>query len=130
MRLLTAAAHAATALDRYNKQYSHRYSTDWRLADGRKPKSIADELAALPVPVDPAEVERVIGNDGWSYPQCDMCEERVDAVAQFERSGESHLSICKRCVAVADRLLKSPELAGTSIFDNEWTPEEILAREG
>lgn len=47
------------------------------------------------------EIDDAIGNTSWTILRCDECAKYVDAVAEFDISGEYTHAICVKCLAKA-----------------------------
>lgn len=99
MRALTAMELAATAAERWHRQYAD-YDADWRFYDGTTKGSVEEALKAAPRHTP--EVIAEIINPGWAYPKCDVCSKDKWVVVNYARdfSDETH-SICLDCLRTA-----------------------------
>lgn len=107
MKIITRQSLANEAAARWTTQYrgSARYPTD------PDKLAIAGQLAALPAPVDPNEVERIIGNTSWTTPPaCNVCGDRKPTVIEVgeEPDYESRTAyLCLECVRTMAALANS-----------------------
>lgn len=92
----------AAAPSRWAKQYAeYRFTGDTRKAE------ITNELRALPVDeVTKENVDRIIGNKGWTILTCDQCQQDSEAVANFDYWSEHSVSVCLDCLKKAQRLIR------------------------
>lgn len=86
------------------KQYKDRdYAKDpaWRSY------GVLDKLRALGPTPDPEDVDRIIGNNGWSRTFCGECHDyHLDAVLFGE--GYDSFALCKGCLSLAIATLSEP----------------------
>jgi hypothetical protein len=82
-----------------------RWAEQYARGANDRQKEITRLLAALPKPIDGAEVDRIIGNESWTRLECDGCHEDVPAVAHYEY-GDHHLALCAGCLSSGLRGLK------------------------
>lgn len=94
VKILRSKDLAATAADRWEKQYKDCFR------DGKH--AVLEQLRALGASPDPADVDRIIGNDSWTHTFCGECHGRHPEAVVFEEDeyGES-FAVCLGCLSRA-----------------------------
>lgn len=102
MHIITRQLRANGAPLSWRHQYSHSP------ADSRQ-RDIMRQLDAMSLPVDPDEVDRIIGNKSWTdVGSCDECEARPEILVEVgqEPDYESATAcLCRDCLAKAVALI-------------------------
>lgn len=102
--IYTVSDAVASVARRHREQYQG-YDPDDCLADGR---SIVEIQAAIEEAGNDKEaIDAAIGNDSWTTVTCDVCDETVSAVVQFNTGEWRPADICEKCLAQAKTLLRS-----------------------
>lgn len=102
MRPLTAIEVAATAAERFRRQYAD-WSDDDRFADGKSKGDV--NLVFNTQQHTPENVAKAL-NDGWAYPQCSCCGENVSVVVAFKEDwNEDEYRLCHRCLSQATSMI-------------------------
>lgn len=103
MKIITSQSLANGVYARWEEQYD-----GYTFVDGEKKKTIMQSLKNLQAPVDPEEVNRIIGNTSWTTPpSCDVCGKFNGPVIEVgeEPDYESNTAyICLDCVQSVVRL--------------------------
>jgi hypothetical protein len=102
MIILTRQEQADDAPRRWKEQYG---CGRW----GQDKVEIRELLNALPKPVDPNEVDRIIGNTSWTYLACSECRKDAEEVVRVghEPDYESCTAyLCKACAKKAASIFK------------------------
>lgn len=86
--------------DRWRAQYPE---SDRKLARGESVKDIQDALDALKDGADPKEADDIIGNQGWTHPRCECCNEYVQKAAQF--GTDNTVTVCLKCMGIVAKEL-------------------------
>jgi hypothetical protein len=96
MKLITRQILADEAPERFAKVYSKPY-TKWN--------EVIKQLLALPKPVDPDAVDRIIGNKSWTaVPKCHECgTEDHDAVVEVGEEPDYESNTACLCLACAQK---------------------------
>lgn len=108
MQLINRQYNANQAIERWRQQYSNDKHRP--LCDGRTAATIESQLAQLKTPVNPNDVDAIIGNDGWTKADlcCNECGTDCKAVV---RVGEplyyesSTALLCESCLRNALELI-------------------------
>lgn len=114
MHLITRQMLADSAPSRFLSQYGNRTDANHQ---GVKFSVISLALDFLPTPIDPNEVDRIIGNTSWtSVPNCDECGAQelsaVIAIGQESDYDSNTAYICHTCLTSAALMLGSAKLDG------------------
>lgn len=94
-RLVTRRMMANGALARWENQYRH-YEPQYRLNDRRTVDEIHKALVELGDTPNPDDIDKVIGNEGWTRNRCDCCAKEKEVVLIFGQYNDSHI-ICDKC---------------------------------
>lgn len=98
MKIQTRAILAQEAPKRWALQYSHPPVR-------RDQQAITEQLAALKSPIDPDQVDAIIGNKSWTQVHCcSECDERVDVVVEIGQEPDYESStawVCLPCLRAA-----------------------------
>lgn len=101
MKLITRANKASDAPARWLASYHASRSP--------KHQQITAALAKLIAPIDPDEVDRIIGNTSWTTEACDECGTYADPLVQLGQEPDydsSTATICVPCIQKALNLSK------------------------
>ncbi len=102
----TRTALAATAAQRWHATY-HSYKGHGP-GDAERKAAIGRQLDELGPAPDPADVDRIIGNDSWTGTMCDICHRTAGWVAVCRRDDtEQDVEVCDRCTVMLYGVLKS-----------------------
>jgi hypothetical protein len=74
-----------------------RWAEQYARGASDRQKEITRLLAALPKPIDGAEVDRIVGNGSWTRLECNGCNQDAPAVAHYGY-GDYSLSLCAECL--------------------------------
>lgn len=97
MEKLTRQHLAFTTLQRWKEQYA-----DTKML---KHNETQKRLAAIQYSdLTPAKIYEVIGNDSWTYLQCDECETPKEEVMQLH-GGDGNFNICSKCISRANAMI-------------------------
>lgn len=107
MKAITRQKLADEVPRKWEKTYENYKSTTPQ-GDAKK-KEITRQLLALKPPIDPDQVDDIIGNDSWTrMPPCDECEEDKDLIIcctdrqHREDDPEGNvIYLCQQCLANA-----------------------------
>ena len=100
MKIITKQALANGAAERWKDQYAC-------FSKGTNSRGIYEALLALGENPLPYDVNKVIGNNSWTYLSCDECSKEVEVVVQLgeEPDYESATAqICFPCLKKAVKL--------------------------
>lgn len=104
MKIKTRLTLAQEAPKKWAAQYSHSSTRPGQ-------KKITEQLAALELPIDPDQVDAIIGNTSWTeVGRCSECEKRVDVVVEIgeEPDYESMTAwVCLPCLRAAVALAEA-----------------------
>lgn len=99
MRLITRQSEANDAPQRWAVQYSGKGYT-------QEQYEITRTLAALSAPIDPDEVDRIIGNTSWTTPpSCGVCGKFAPAIAEIGEESDYRSSTAHVCRPCAEKAL-------------------------
>jgi hypothetical protein len=104
MKLLTAKSQAAEAAERWKKNYFNQRTGLWSSTISGPAKVVYDALIALGPHPEPADVNRVIGNDSWTDNRCNECGLSGRSVVQLGDEPDydsSTVWVCEECLAAA-----------------------------
>lgn len=70
----------------------------------------AEKISSLGNKPDPDELDKILGNDTWTWVECDECNSRVESAVEFYDSPGSNLSdenefVCPKII-ICDSCLK------------------------
>ena len=99
--------HILSVPSRWREQYPTDRSTAFSASTGE----IQKKLDSLDLSTcDPKEIDKIIGNAGWTNMNCNSCSEYAAHGVEFD-NGDNTVSVCDRClrcaVAVLDYLKKT-----------------------
>ena len=99
MKLITRQDRANKILDTWNKRCEWIKACD-SVQQGADEDEITRKLAALPTPVDPDEVDKIMGNPSWTHiVSCDICGAHGhDRAVQFDLQTE--FDGCTLCATI------------------------------
>lgn len=103
-RKITRTSLAASVAEAWREQYPY---DGFQLAGGQTAGEIRRALLALPAPVAPADVDRVVGNGCWTrVPECDGCgRERNRSVVRLGDPDSKTVDLCRACITKAAKLM-------------------------
>lgn len=112
MKLITRHQKAASAETNWYKTYSKSETlwnsvSYWPSAEGRTKREIHEQLVDLGLYPSPEDVNKVVGNTGWTDICCDECNELVEEVVQLGQEPDyesSTTNICFPCLKKAVQL--------------------------
>lgn len=58
---------------------------------------IYNRLIALGENPESDAVDKILGNDSWTTPLCDICDEYVESVVRLSFGGNTSYDICQSC---------------------------------
>lgn len=73
---------------------------------------IYNKLIALGDSPKPEEVDEVLGNDSWTKPLCDICNDWVDEVVRCSSALSSDVDVCRNCAKKIYMMFLSPDVVG------------------
>lgn len=91
MYLYTRHIKAQSVPERWSYQYRGNYMNKG---------DITEKLLNLPSPINPDEVDRIIGNQSWTWTECDECgalNVPVVQVGQVPDYESATACICEKC---------------------------------
>lgn len=98
----------ATLAQQAPKKWAAQYSRPPVRPDQQK---ITEQLAALESPIDPDQVDAIIGNKSWTQVDCcSECEARVDVVVEIGQEPDYESStawVCLPCLRAAVALAEA-----------------------
>ena len=102
--IITAAELSATAAIRWKNQYWSKdaggtWLTVWKSDSEAIYKSIVAANG------DPKRIADAIGNQSWSYPRCDVCQEYPLAAVQL--GSDEITTVCLTCLNAAQAALQA-----------------------
>lgn len=96
INLLTRQDVVADVAERWREQYP----------EGEPDRDEIYECLVSRKPSTVEAVEEIIGNDSWTILECDVCDERRDAVVMFDnRTTDYGTRICQDCLSKGIREL-------------------------
>lgn len=102
MKIITRHSRAAEAIEKWERTYGSKGA--W----GQDKTAILNALKALPEPVDPDEVDRIIGNTTWTRTHsCSSCAARPEVVIEVGEDPDYESAtawLCLACVGKAAQL--------------------------
>lgn len=102
MYVITVEDKAKSTKDGWKRQYF--VSGVWKVSD--KKREVYEELVSLGDNPTSEEVNKVIGNNSWTYLECDECGKEVNEVVVFETYHEYQTEVCKKCLSKSVKLIK------------------------
>lgn len=98
LKLITRQSLANNVAEHWKKVYL--YENEWSFIAIGSSEEIYNKLVALPKPVDPDEVDRIIGNPSWTGVTCDNCGKTasVVTVGQEPDYDSSTANVCQECL--------------------------------
>lgn len=104
MKIITRQSCADEAIQKWEETYS---SGRW----GEDKLVILAKLKELPKPVNPDDIDRIIGNTSWTSPAaCYVCHERAEVIVEMgdEPDYESRTAyLCPCCIRKAAKFVES-----------------------
>ncbi len=101
----TRTALAATAAQRWHATYCDYKG--YGPGDAERKVEIGRQLDELGPAPDPADVDRIIGNDSWTGTMCEICHRNAGWVAVCRGDGGPDIEVCDRCIVMLYGVLKS-----------------------
>lgn len=102
MRILTRQVIAQEAPQKWAREYSHMASHSQSM--------ITKELASLTKPINPDDVDRIVGNTSWTYLQhCSSCKENPDVIVEVGEAPDYDSAtawLCPSCLRKAVSLIE------------------------
>lgn len=93
----TGQQHVKSVAAKWKRQYENGDGT-WSTTVNGSSKVIFDKLSSLPDNATPADVEAIIGNDGWTGHRCCECGDQAQSVViAIGQSEEHECMLCLDC---------------------------------
>lgn len=105
MQYVNKKMRAAMAVEAWKRQYWSK-ETGWaKVKVGLVEQSAQDIYTELKGVDDPEQVNKIIGNTGWTDMFCEQCEISVDELMVFENEFRS-FCVCAICLDNASAMLR------------------------
>ena len=109
MEKITRQGRANASAERYEEQYSGAIlqGGGYKQFD---PAKVLQALRSLGPTPDPEDVDRVIGNDSWTFLSCNECGEKAQVVLRLGDPPDyesSTVELCFPCIIKAAALMAS-----------------------
>jgi hypothetical protein len=101
--LETSRQLAAVAAERWRRQYE---PNGWRATNSGSSREVYDQLAALEQPT-PAQVDAIIGHNGWTTHFCSDCNQYKPVAVQFDEGNTHNSTVCLECLREALKLAEA-----------------------
>lgn len=104
MKIITRRDCVREVVGEFERHYAEHLENPKIFPDGETPGRKLERLRRLELDfVAPEVVDEIVGNESWTWPECDVCLRPYDEVVEMQTRGW-RVRICRTCLNDALKL--------------------------